>query len=111
MAKTVLVSTHIQNQNRTHNADIEIIGYEENGRYVIVAVSGRWFIIESVVVMNKLIQEMVTVRDIVWPLASQDNLKKYEILAKESDPSPVIETRLDKEELTYKGTKWQFDDD
>lgn len=111
MAKTVLVSTHIQNQNRTHNSDIELIGYEENGRYVIVAVGGRWFIIESVVVMNKLIQEMIMVRDVVWPLASGDNLKKYEIQAKESDPLTVIETRLDQEELTYKGTKWKFDED
>lgn len=107
----MLVSIHIQNQNRTHNADIEIIGYEENGRYVIVAVGSRWFIVESVVVMNKLIQELTTVRDIVWPLANENNLRKYEIKAKESETKVTLETRLDQEETTYKGTPWKFDKD
>jgi len=107
----VLVSIHIQNQNRTHNADIEIIGYEENGRYVIIAVGGRWFIIESVVVMNKLIEQMITVRDIVWPLANPNLHKELEVKAKESETKVTLETRLDQEELLYKGTKWQFDED
>jgi hypothetical protein len=97
-AKKVLIELHIQNQNRSHNSDIEVIGYEdEAGRYIIMAIGSQWFVIESVVVANKVLENFKIARDIVWPLASDNNLKKYEILAKESDPKTSVESRIDKE--------------
>lgn len=112
MAKRVLISTLITNQNRTHDSNIEIIGYEEDGsRYLIIAVESRWFIIESIVVSQKLRRELEVAEQVVWPLSNQDNLRKYEISAKESETKVTLESRLDQEELLYKGTKVEFDEE
>lgn len=75
-----------------------MIGYiDESGPYVIVAIGSDWFVIESIVVSQKLRQVLQEAESVIWPLSNPNAFKDLEIKLKEADPKVTLETRLDKE--------------